>query len=130
MAAEGRINVRHEDVFTVPLAVLGVEPVVDFEKQKANAPDQQQRDKETGLRLWAVSVLDPSARARQREIAVKIAAEVQPVPPNGLMGPAEFDGLQVIPYLDQNKTRPRVGIAYRAAGFRHTRRGAAQNTGS
>lgn len=118
MAVDGRINVRHEDVFPVLVLVLGVEPVNDFEKVKAKVPDAQERDRETGMRLWAVSVLDPSAKQGQREIKVKVAADYQPVPPNGLMGPVEFDGLQVIPYLDTNRARPRVAIAYRAAGFR------------
>ena len=118
MAVEGRINVRHEDVFPVPVLVLGVEPVNDFEKVKAKVPDPQERDRETGARLWAVSILDPSARQGQREIKIKVAADVQPVPPNGPMQPCEFDGLQVIPYLDANRAKPRVAIAYRAAGFR------------
>jgi hypothetical protein len=118
MAVDGRINVRHEDVFPVPVLVLGVEPINDFEKVKAGAPDPQERDRDTGMRLWAVSILDPSARQGQREIKVKIAADHQPVPPNGPMAPCEFDGLQVIPYLDTNRARPRVAIAYRASGFR------------
>ena len=118
MAVDGRINVRHEDVFPVPVLVLGVEPVNDFEKVKAKVPDPQDRDKDSGMRLWAVSILDPSARQGQREIKVKIPADHQPVPPNGPMAPAEFDGLQVIPYLDTNRARPRVAIAYRATGFR------------
>jgi len=67
-----------------------------------------------------VSVLDPTAGQGRREIKVKIAADVQPVPPNGVMAPAEFEGLQVIPYLDSNRAKPRVAIAYRAAGFRST----------
>jgi hypothetical protein len=118
MAVDGRINVRHEDVFSVPVLLLGVEPINDFEKVKASVPDPQDRDRDTGMRLWAVSILDPSARQGQREIKVKIAADHQPVPPNGAMQPVEFDGLQVIPYLDANRARPRVAIAYRAAGFR------------
>jgi hypothetical protein len=118
MAAEGAIPVRHEDVFLVPVLVLAVEPVNDFDKVKAKEPDPQMRDKETGKRLWSGVILDPSARTGQREIKVKIAADVQPVPPNGLMGPCEFEGLAVIPYLDSNRVKPRVAIAYRAAGFR------------
>jgi hypothetical protein len=125
VAAEGRIPCRHEDVFPVPTLVLGVEPVNDFEKVKAKVPDPQERDKDTGMRLWAVSILDPSAQQGRREIKVKIPAEVQPVPPNGPMAPAEFDGLQVIPYLDTNRARPRVAIAYRASGFRTKRTNAA-----
>jgi hypothetical protein len=130
MAVDGRINVRHEDVFPVPVLVLGVEPAEDFDKIKAAREakqvddkgrvlaDVQIRDKESGLRVWQVSILDPSAKQGQREIKVKVAAEHQPTPPAGLMQPCEFDGLQVIPYLDSNRARPRVAIAYRAAGFR------------
>ena len=118
MAVDGRINVRHEDVFTEPVAVLSVDPVEDFDKKRAGAGDPQELDKQTGMRLWSVSILDPTAQAGKREIKVKIAASHKPVPPNGLMQPAEFDGLQVIPYLDSNRAKPRVAIAYRAAGFR------------
>jgi len=118
MAVEGRINVRHEDVFAQPILVLSVDPVEDFDKRRAGNVDPQELDKTTGLRLWSVPVLDPTAGQGRREIKVKIAADVQPVPPNGVMAPAEFDGLQVIPYLDSNRAKPRVAIAYRAAGFR------------
>jgi hypothetical protein len=118
MAVEGRINVRHEDVFTQPILLLSVDPVEDFEKKRAGVEDPQERDRTTGMRLWSASVLDPTAQQGRREIKVKIPADVQPVPPHGLMAPVEFDGLQVIPYLDSNRAKPRVGIAYRAAGFR------------
>jgi hypothetical protein len=119
MAVEGRINVRHEDVFAEPVLLLSVDPVEDFDKKRAGTGDPQDRDKTTGLRLWSASVLDPTAQQGRREIKVKIAADVQPVPPNGLLAPVEFEGLQVIPYLDSNRVKPRVAIAYRAAGF-HT----------
>jgi hypothetical protein len=118
MAVEGRINVRHEDIFTQPVLVLSVDAVEDFDKKRAGNVDPQDIDKQTGMRLWSVSVLDPTAPQGRREIKVKIAADAPPAPPNGLMSPAEFDGLQVIPYLDSNRAKPRVGIAYRATGFR------------
>ena len=118
MAVEGRINVRHEDVFTQPVLLLSVDSVEDFDKKRAGVEDPQDRDKQTGMRLWSASVLDPTAPQGRRELKVKIPADVQPVPPHGLMAPVEFDGLQVIPYLDSNRAKPRVGIAYRAAGFR------------
>lgn len=118
MAVNGRIPVRHEDVFSEPVLVMSVEPVEDFDKKRAGNADPQERDKETGMRLWAVSIIDPTAPQGRREIKVKIPADVQPVPPNGPMQPAEFDGLTVIPYLDTNRAKPRVAIAYRAAAFR------------
>jgi hypothetical protein len=123
MAIEGRINVRHEDVFTQPVLLLSVDPVEDFDKKRAGVEDPQERDKTTAMRLWSVSVLDPTAQQGKREIKVKIAADVQPVPANGLMAPVEFEGLQVIPYLDSNRAKPRVAIAYRAVGFRSVRPG-------
>src|SRR5690349_20800144 len=125
MAVEGRINVRHEDVFAQPVLLLSVDPVEDFDKKRAKVEDPQEFDKTTGLRLWAVAVLDPTAQQGRREIRVKMAADVRPIPPNGLMGPGEFDGLQVIPYLDANRAKPRVAIAYRAAGLRTARTGPA-----
>jgi hypothetical protein len=121
MAVEGRINVRHEDVFTQPILLLSVDPVEDFDKKRAGIEDPQDRDKQTGMRLWSASVLDPTAPQGRREIKVKIAADVQPVPPHGLMAPVEFEGLQVIPYLDSSRAKPRVAIAYRAAGFRQAK---------
>ena len=121
MAVEGRINVRHEDVFTEPVLLLSVDPVEDFDKKRAGVVDPQERDKTTEMRLWSVSVLDPTAQQGKREVKVKIAADVRPVPTNGLMAPVELEGLQVIPYLDANRAKPRVAIAYRAAGFRAPR---------
>ena len=121
MAVEGRINVRHEDIFTEAVLLLSVDPVEDFDKKRAKDVDPQERDKTTGMRLWSASVLDPTAQQGKREVKVKIAAEVQPVPPNGPLAPVEFEGLQVIPYLDANRAKPRVAIAYRAAGFRAVR---------
>jgi hypothetical protein len=118
MAVEGRINVRHEDIFTEAVLLLSVDPVEDFDKKRAGVEDPQERDKTTAMRLWSASVLDPSAQQGRREIKVKITADVRPVPPNGLLSPVEFEELQVIPYLDSNRTKPRVAIAYRAAGFR------------
>lgn len=38
MAVDGRINVRHEEVF--PVLVLGVEPINDFESVKAEPPQR------------------------------------------------------------------------------------------
>lgn len=124
MAVQGRINVRHEDVFPQPTLLLSVSAVENFDKARAareagrKDADVQDRDRDTGMRLWTASILDPTAPEGRREIKVKIASEQQPVPPTGVMTPVEFDGLQVIPYVDTNRTRPRLGIAYRASGFR------------
>ena len=78
------------DVFPHGAFVLGVEPINDFEKVQAGAADPQERDKDTGERMWAVRVLDadPEARAGTMEVKVKIAAPVQPVPPAKVAGHA------------------------------------------
>ncbi len=125
MAVQGPIRTRHEDVFPEPVLVLSVEPIEDFDKRKAGIADPQDRDKETGMRLWAVSVLDPTARPGQREIKVKIPAEQQPVPPGGQLGDVYFTDLAVIPYVDTNRARPRLGMSYRASGMTTARSGGA-----
>jgi hypothetical protein len=106
--------------------VLGVEPINDFEQVKAGLGDPQQCDKVTGERLWAFRVLDadPGSRKGQAEVAVKIAAPVQPVPPEAATGtpfrPVEFDGLALMPYVDTFKTRPwpRLAFSIRATAMR------------
>ena len=77
MAVEGRINVRHEEVLTESVLVLSVDPVEDFDKQRAGVEDPQEKDKTTGMRLWSVSVLDPPpsrgaerSRSRSRPMTV------------------------------------------------------------
>ena len=56
----------------------------------------QQLDKDSGLPLWVVEVIDAQEDARQRTVKVKIAAQVQPVLPDPVPGspftPVEFDG--------------------------------------
>ena len=44
----------------------------------------QARDKDTGLPLWQVEVLDFDPQAREKTFKVKIAAAVQPVPPEAV----------------------------------------------
>jgi hypothetical protein len=122
MATNGRFKVNHGDVFPHGAYVISdVEPVRDWEKstpQKA----VQAVDKESGLLVWAVSVLDPDPDARKdaKTITVKISAPVQPVPPEAMPGvpfrPVEFDGLTVTPYLDDKRNR--VAYSFRASGMR------------
>ena len=70
----------------------------------------------------AVLDADPDSRKGQAEVAVKIAAPVQPVPPEAAAGspfrPVEFDGLALMPYVDTNKTRPRLAFSIRATAMR------------
>ncbi len=128
MAVQTPIPVRFEDVFPHGAYALDVSAAEDFEKPQGT--DRQQRDKTTGVRLWQVRVLDPDPEARkgQAEVTVKIAAEVQPVPPEALPGtpfrPVVFDGLSVIPYVDDRRSRPRVAYSLRATAMHAVKPGA------
>ena len=69
--------------------------VRDFDRSSGDRVVQQV-DKDTGLPLWVVEVIDAQEDARQRTVKVKIAAQVQPVLPSPAPGSpftaVEFDG--------------------------------------
>ena len=66
--------------------VSEVEPLADFDKSSKDNRVQA-RDKDTGLPLWSVEVLDFDPRVRDKTFKVKIAAAVQPVPRTPLRAP-------------------------------------------
>ena len=122
MAISGRFYVAMEDVFPFGAFVVSeVEPVRDFDKSTRERPVQA-LDKETGLPVWSVSVLDAdqSARKNEKTVTVKIAASVQPVPPAPAAGmpfaAVEFEFLTVTPYVDDK--RGRVAYSLRAREMR------------
>jgi hypothetical protein len=102
MAIHGQISVQFGAVFPDGAYAAGaIEMVRDFDRSTADRPVQQ-ADKETGLPLWVVEVIDAQENARQRTVKVKIAAQVQPVLPPPAPGspftPVEFDGMTATPY--------------------------------
>lgn len=129
MAIQGALRLGHEVVFPNGAFVVGeVSAVEDFDAARAaresgKPADTQARDKETGLRMWQVRVIDADELARrgQVEVVVKIAAEHQPVPPEKAAGvpfrPVEFDGLTATPYIDESRSRPRIAWSLRASGM-------------
>ncbi|MEU7811472.1 plasmid replication, integration and excision activator [Pseudonocardia sp. NPDC049154] len=124
MAIKNRFPVSMGDVFPHGAYVVSeVEAVRDFDKSSQGRPVQQ-LDKESGLPVWSVSVLDadPDARRADKTVVVKLAATHQPVPPETLAGmpfrPVEFDGLTVTPYVQENGGRPRVAYSFRATAMR------------
>ncbi|WP_224387531.1 plasmid replication, integration and excision activator [Pseudonocardia sp. ICBG1293] len=124
MARSNRFVVAMGDVFPQGAFIVSeVEAVRDFDKSSPGRPVQQV-DKESGLPVWSVSVLDadPEARRSEKTVVVKIAASHQPVPPEAAAGlpfrPVEFDGLTVAPYVQETGGRPRVAYSFRAAGMR------------
>jgi hypothetical protein len=122
VAINGKFRVSMEDVFSHGAYVVSdVEPVRDFDKSTRERMVQA-LDRESGLPMWSVSVLDadPDARKSDKTVTVKIAAQYQPVPPEA-SGPmpfpaVEFDGLTVTPYLDDK--RGRIAYSFRAQSMR------------
>src|SRR5215210_9440964 len=105
MAITGALKVDCGEAFPHGLGVISeVDSLDDFDKSsKENRV--QARDKDTGLPLWQVEVLDFDPQAREKTFRVKIASAVQPVPPEAIAGapvrPVVLEGLQVMPYIKE-----------------------------
>src|SRR3954470_9925028 len=100
--------------------IAEVTPVIDFDKS-SREHKVQQVDKETGKLLWQGEVLDadPEAKRSAKTVAVKIPANVQPVPPgNDGSSPftaVEFTGLSALPYVEQvSETFSRIAWSFKA----------------
>ncbi|SEH00496.1 hypothetical protein SAMN05444920_116231 [Nonomuraea solani] len=106
MAMQGPIPVTFVQVFPHGCYTVGeVEQVKDFETS-TNGRFVQARDKQTGELVWQIPVMDadPSLKAAQKTVAVKILSPTQPVAPAAVAGlpftPVEFDGMTVTPYVN------------------------------
>lgn len=125
MAMQKRMPVGHQDVFPAGAYLVGaVEAVADFNAAaREDGSRPQQRDKDTGLLVWSVPVLDADELAGKRDktVSIKLLAEVQPVPPKNEtpfpFTPVEFVGLTALPYIDDSGNRPRIAWSYRAQGM-------------
>src|SRR3954449_12963205 len=121
MAISRRFPVSFELVFPLGAYLVSeVTPVIDFDKS-SREQKVQQVDSETGKLLWQVDVLDadPEARRASKTVAVKIPANVQPVPPpNDGTSPftaVEFTGLSALPYVEQvSETFSRIAWSFKA----------------
>ncbi|MEO3889623.1 MULTISPECIES: plasmid replication, integration and excision activator [Nonomuraea] len=107
MALQGPIPVTFDMVFPHGCYIVGeVEPVKDFDAS-TNGRFVQTRDKQSGELVWQVSVMDadPTLKAAQKTVSVKILSPVQPVPPAPMAGlpftPVEFDHMTATPYVNQ-----------------------------
>ena len=129
MAIVGALRVDCAEVFPHGVGIVGaVGPLADFDAStKENRV--QARDKESGLPVWTVDVMDFDPDARERTFKIKIAAAVQPVPPDQVGGtpvrPVVLEGLTVTPYI-KDGSRPRIGYSLRCTGLAAPRRGAEQ----
>jgi hypothetical protein len=99
-------------------AAGGFEPMRDFD---ASSGDRfvQAKDKQSGLPVWVIEVIDADPAARDKTAKVKVAAPAQPVLPAATAGmpfvPVEFEGLTVTPYVNQ---AGRLAYSLRAAAVR------------
>ena len=104
MALQGPIPVQFSHVFPHGAFAAGaVEPVRDFDASK-DGRFVQAKDRDSGLPLWAVDVIDADPAARTKTARVKVASSDQPVLPPASPGlpfsPVEFTGMTVIPYVN------------------------------
>jgi hypothetical protein len=120
MAIAGGIKVDCGDVFPHGLGVISeVTPLADF---NASTKDNrvQARDKDTNLPMWQVEVLDFDEHAREKTYRVKIAAAVQPVPPDAVAGlpirPVVLENLTITPYIAEGN-RPKIAYSLRCTGL-------------
>jgi hypothetical protein len=120
MAIARRFKIFHDEVFPFGAYLVGeVGPVFDFDKSTKDSKVQQV-DKDSGLLLWSVEVLDadPEAGKKSKTVTVKLAARVQPAPPEALPGlpfrPVVFQGLSALPYIDDAGKFSRIVWSFKA----------------
>lgn len=122
MAIQGPFKVDYGEVFPHGVGIVGaVTSLVDFDRSTKDNRIQQ-LDKESGVPVWTVDVMDFDPDARERTFKVKIVSPVQPVPPNAMEGapvrPVLLEGLTVTPYLKETGNgRARVAYSLRASGL-------------
>jgi hypothetical protein len=119
LALQGSIPVEFAQVFPCGAFAAGsFEPVRNFE---ASTGDRfvQAADKETGVPLWVIEVIDADPQARTRAVKVKVAAPAMPVLPPPVPGSpfiaVEFAGMSVTPYVNQ---AGRLAWSVKATGVR------------
>lgn len=133
MAFRQRFNVEHDESFHAGAFLLSpVTPVYDFDRSTKDNKVQAV-DKDTGLLMWQVDVLDgdPDANRSVRTVSVKFAAKVQPIPPSNNSGspftPVEFVGLTALMYVAQQGDFSRVALSFRAEDMKEPGRPAASS---
>lgn len=124
MALSRRMSVTHDEVFPFGAYLIGeVTSISDYDRSTKDNKVQA-IDKDTGLPMWSVDVLDadPEARRASKTVSIKFATKVQPVPPANEAGtpftPVVFEELTALPYVEtvgENFTR--IAWSMRAGGM-------------
>jgi hypothetical protein len=128
-----KIPVPFEFAFPHGALLRGVQAATDFDKRGKDSDDQA-RDKETGERIWTLTLLDldpQAARFGRDLVRVKVIAPVAPVPPEptvpGYPPAVELEGLVLVPWVDDSRCkggpscRARLAYSMRATGIRPAR---------
>ncbi|WP_100470539.1 plasmid replication, integration and excision activator [Mycobacteroides abscessus] len=117
------LQIGHDQVFALgAFLVSKVTPMIDFDKSSGENRVQA-RDRDTGLPMWQVEVLDgdPAAPKRSRTVTVKFAAPTQPTAPTNSSGtpftPVIFERLTALPYIERSGDFSRIAWTYRASGM-------------
>ena len=94
-----RFAVPFDDVFPQGCYVMSVERASDYN----NGKPKPALDPISNKPVWAIQVTDPSAKGKNTGQVVKMAVDVQPVPPEAIAGtpfrPAIFEGMSAVPYV-------------------------------
>ena len=125
MAIQGPYKVDCGELFPYGVGIVGaVVPLDDFDTS-TRQNKVQARDRDSGLPMWSVDVIDFDPEARERTFKIKVAAAVQPVPPEPVAGtplrPVVLEGLTVTPYIKDGKF-PKIGYSLRATALAAPRR--------
>jgi hypothetical protein len=79
--------------------VISVERARDYN----NGKPKDAVDPISGKPMYAVQVTDPSAKGKNTGQVIKMAVDLQPIPPEAIAGtpfrPAIFDDISVVPYV-------------------------------
>lgn len=125
MSVSGPFKVECGDVFPHGLGVVGAVTQLDDFEASTKEKRVQARDKESGLPMWQVEVMDFDPQARERVFKVKIAAAVQPVPPEPVAGvpvrPVVLEGLTVTPWIKDGNFA-KIAYSLRATGLAPVRK--------
>jgi hypothetical protein len=94
-----RFRVPFDDVFPQGCCVMSVERARDYN----NGKPKDAVDPVSGKPVYAIQVTDPSAKGKNTGQVVKMAVDVQPVPPEAIPGtpfrPAVFADMSAVPYV-------------------------------
>jgi hypothetical protein len=122
-----RFEIPFDVMFPQGAYLMGeIQPLTEYQSQEdkaRNRPVRPRLDEQTGRRLYRATIADPSAeKERDKSIAVEIAADVQPVPPEAVgnlpFQPVVLEGLTVQPRAEASGQAKWITWVVRATGLR------------